>query len=184
MATSLLITSSGFASATVLDEEAFNKEHGAYKGPYADNTFYDFKEALGFKESGGRYHIVNRLGYLGKYQFGKSTLKSLKIFDTFKFLKSPKLQEKAFVALCSANKWALRREIKKWTGKTIKGVVVTESGILAAAHLSGATRLREFFKGRGARDFRDAFGTSITDYMRKFSGFDTTSVESNLNPVL
>ena len=32
---------------------------------------------LGFRESGNRYDIVNSYGYMGKYQFGKSTLKGL-----------------------------------------------------------------------------------------------------------
>ena len=34
---------------------------------------------LGFQESGNRYDVVNRFGYMGKYQFGKSTLRTLKI---------------------------------------------------------------------------------------------------------
>ena len=34
-----------------------------------------FLDAIGFRESGNRYDIVNRYGYMGKYQFGKRTLK-------------------------------------------------------------------------------------------------------------
>ena len=51
---------------------------------------------LGFQESGNRYDVVNRFGYMGKYQFGKSTLRTLKIKVTKEaFLNSPDLQEYA-----------------------------------------------------------------------------------------
>ena len=43
------------------------------------NSHSEFLKAIGFKESGNRYDIVNSYGYMGKYQFGKSTLKTLKI---------------------------------------------------------------------------------------------------------
>ena len=49
-----------------------------------------FLTALGHRESGNRYHVVNRFGYMGKYQFGKSTLKTLKIKVTKEeFLNNP-----------------------------------------------------------------------------------------------
>ena len=35
------------------------------------NRHKDFLDAIGFKESGNRYDIVNRYGYMGRYQFGK-----------------------------------------------------------------------------------------------------------------
>ena len=40
-----------------------------------------FREAVGMRESSNRYYIVNTLGYLGKYQFGKSTLRRFGITD-------------------------------------------------------------------------------------------------------
>jgi hypothetical protein len=44
------------------------------------------------------------------------------------------MQERAFVALLSKNKWILQDIIKKYNG-TVVNELVTESGILAAAHL-------------------------------------------------
>ena len=38
-------------------------------------TQNDFLDALGHRESGNRYDVINKFGYLGKYQFGKATLK-------------------------------------------------------------------------------------------------------------
>ena len=45
--------------------------------PFIGNSFIGFKEAVGFKESQGKYNRINTLGYLGKYQFGKSTFKTI-----------------------------------------------------------------------------------------------------------
>jgi hypothetical protein len=84
-----------------------------YNIPYLQKNFIAFKEAVAFKESQGRYTVVNTLGYLGKYQFGRTTLERFKIYDTKAFLKNPELQEQAFLALCSVNKWILRREINR-----------------------------------------------------------------------
>ncbi len=36
------------------------------------NSSMDYFEALGQKESSGRYNVVNRYGYAGKYQMGDS----------------------------------------------------------------------------------------------------------------
>ena len=38
--------------------------------PYLQKNFIGFKEVLAFKESQGKYNVINTLGYLGKYQFG------------------------------------------------------------------------------------------------------------------
>ncbi|MDJ0644451.1 MAG: hypothetical protein QNJ57_00570, partial [Flavobacteriaceae bacterium] len=92
-----------------------------FVSPITGKSFIGFKEAVGFKESQGKYGTVNTLGYLGKYQFGKSTLKRFKIYDTVEFLKDAKLQEDAFEALCSVNKWILIRDIKRSVGKRING---------------------------------------------------------------
>ena len=79
--------------------------------PQTGKTYAGFKQAIAFKESQGKYHAVNTLGYLGKYQFGASTLKRLNIHDIQLFLETPELQEDAFLALCSLNKWILRKDI-------------------------------------------------------------------------
>ena len=42
--------------------------------PQVGKSFIGFKEALAYRESRGNYFIVNRFGYMGKYQFGKSAL--------------------------------------------------------------------------------------------------------------
>ena len=174
------------------------------------NKHKDFLDAIGFKESGNRYDIVNRYGYMGKYQFGKrtlrglgfkesrgnyatvniygylrkyqfgkNTLKLIGIEDSEEFLNNSYLQEQAFNANVSRNKWILRKDIKRFQGIQIKGVQITESGILAAAHLAGAGNVKKYLRSGGSLSFCDAFGTSIEYYLKIFSGYDTYFVVAN-----
>ena len=144
--------------------------------PFTGKFFIGFKEAIGFKESQGKYHKVNTLGYMGKYQFGKSTLATIGIKDSSHFINTPKLQEKAFVALLAKNKWELREEIATYEGKVVDGVRITESGILAAAHLGGAGSVKKFLKSNGEKKCKDAYGTSVKSYMKQFGGYETNAI--------
>ena len=160
-----------------------NQKKEIAKVPFVEKDFVGFKEALAFKESQGKYDRVNSLGYLGKYQFGKSTLKDLNI-NPKGFLKNPLLQEKAFLANLEKNKWILRKEIKKYSGKWINGVKITESGILAAAHLGGAGAVQQFLWSYGQKTMQDAYGTKIEHYLRKFSGYDLSNIKPKKQPVI
>jgi hypothetical protein len=147
--------------------------------PYLGKSFVGFKEALAFKESRGDYFVVNTLGYLGKYQFGAETLKLIGIHNPTLFLKTPELQEKAFIANTERNKWILRRDIKNFAGKKVDGILITESGILAAAHLAGAGSVKKYLRSYGIDNFEDSYGTSISYYMKRFSGYDTSFIKAN-----
>lgn len=149
--------------------------------PFTGKFFIAYKEAIAFKESQGSYRLVNSLGYMGKYQFGMSALRAIGIHDRNLFLNSPKLQEKAFIALLAKNKWELRNEIRKYKGKTIGGVRVTESGILAAAHLGGAGSVKKFFQTAGRHYMRDGYGTSLRSYMKRFGGYETSAIIADSN---
>ncbi len=151
-----------------------SKESSSYI--FLGKSYIGFKEALGFKESRGDYSIINKFGYLGKYQFGKNTLKLIGIYDASNFIYDTHLQEKAFSANTSRNKWILRRDINNYVGTYVGGIKITESGILAAAHLAGAGNVKKFLRSGGAITFNDAFGTSIKYYLKKFSGYDTSFV--------
>lgn len=118
---------------------------------------------------------------MGKYQFGIETLKSVGIHDSILFLNSPKMQEKAFVALLAKNKWKLKHEIERYEGIIMNGILITESGILAAAHLGGAGSVKKYLRNNGERYYRDAYGTSIRSYMRSFGGYDTSFIVANIN---
>lgn len=157
----------------------------SYYIPGYGMTYLGFKEAVGFKESQGRYYIVNTMGYIGKYQFGASTLSTLRIFNPDYFLYNSKLQEKAFMANCSYNKWLLNDEITEHVGSTIKGIHITESGIIAAAHLAGAGSVKRFLRKKGKnKRIVDAFGTSIEHYLIKFANYDLSDIKPTKFPVL
>ncbi|PPK92557.1 hypothetical protein LY01_02958 [Nonlabens xylanidelens] len=140
------------------------------------DSFISFKEALAFKESRGQHWRVNTLGYMGKYQFGAVTLRHFGVTDTTAFLKSVRLQERVFIQNLRYNHKILKPYIEKYEGKTIAGVEVTESGILAAAHLSGPGGVKKFLKSNGRKSNRDAYGSSTRSYMKKFGGYDLSKV--------
>ena len=130
-----------------------------------------FLHDLGHRESGNRYNVVNQFGYMGKYQFGKSTLKTLKIKVTRDaFLNSPDLQEYAMQQKLLYNKKKLQKYIDKFEGQELNGILITESGILAAAHLGGAGSVRKYF--RSGKVMEDGNGVKITSYLNQFSGYN------------
>ncbi len=155
------------------------KETAKISVPFTGKSYIGFKQAIAVKESQGLYKLVNPYGYMGKYQFGKVTLRAIGITDTKEFLNNPKLQERAFKALLAKNKWELRREIPKYEGKVINGIKITESGLLAAAHLAGAGSVKKFLRSNGTRGFKDGFGTSLKSYIKKFEGYDTSNIVAN-----
>lgn len=132
--------------------------------------FDDFMYELGFRESTNRYYVVNKYGYLGRYQFSYSTLRNLG-FNVTKsdFLKDELIQDQAFVQLLLHNKQLLNKTIHRYDSTYVNGIFVTESGILAAAHLLGPRRVKRYLE-TGEVSY-DALGTSIYDYMTHFSGY-------------
>jgi len=105
----------------------------------------------------------------------------LGVTDADLFLSSPALQEKTFKTYASRNKWVLRNDIKRFNGKYVNGVLVTESGILAAAHLAGPGNVKKYLRSFGEVEFNDAFGTSLRYYLKKFSGYDTSNIKAKKN---
>jgi len=131
-----------------------------------DTFLYD----MAVRESSNRYDVVNQYGYMGAYQFGSQTLKNLGYKVSRKeFLSNPALQEEAMLKLLKANKHTLRRQIKKFDGKLVNGVLVTESGLLAAAHLVGAGSVRKWV--RNGKEFKDGNGVTLVSYLKKFNGY-------------
>ena len=154
-----------------------------------------FKEDLAISESSGNYDAVNEQGYMGKYQFGDSRLKDFltanegydkdldkdkKIISTFKnnFMDTPSLQEDVMTwHVDDINSYIDSRELDKYIGKKIGGVIITREGLIAGAHLGGRTGLMRFLNGgmkiHGEHDKHDGSekepGTYISEYIMKFS---------------
>ena len=147
-------------------------------------SYVGFKEALAFKESQGIYDIVSRYGYIGKYQFALNSLNAIGVTDIEDFRQNSKLQEEAFLAYTARNKWLLRNYITKYEGEIINGIEVTESGVLAAAHLAGAGNVKKYLRTKGSHQVNDAFGTTLQFYLKLFSGYDTSFIPADRNAIV
>lgn len=150
-----------------------------------------FLITLSGSESGGVYNVANKYRFVGKYQFGKSALKSIgysnyqinKIrksvylikygryrFDTTYF--TPKQQEIAIQKyMYIYESKTLKGILKKYVGTTFNGIYITKAGIYAAAHLGGAGSVKKYFKSGGRINRTDANGTSLKNYMKMFEMF-------------
>lgn len=131
-----------------------------------------FLSAIGRRESSNRYWVVNSYGYMGKYQFGRKTLNKLgfKHITNKQFLNNPEIQERAMKSLLKHNQKLLKRQIARYSNTVHNGVYVTESGLLAAAHLGGAGNVKKWL--RKGKDFKDGYGTSIKEYLMLFGGYN------------
>jgi hypothetical protein len=131
-----------------------------------------FLTELGHKESTNDYTKVNKWGYVGKYQFSPKTLKALGYEITSQqFLADSSLQEEAVRKLLIANKRVMKETINKFNGKKINGILITESGILAATHLVGPKAVKQYLNSNGKDIKKDALGTSIEDYLEMFKNY-------------
>ena len=155
----------------------------------------NFAGKIAWRESRGKYDAVNKLGYLGKYQFGGMALQDLGYQDSKgkwlgkndidskeDFLASKEAQESAF------KEWkpTLKRYLKskgslEFVGKKIGGLNITEEGLIAASHLVGAGAVNQMLKSGKIPE--DANGTKATDYLRMFQEapkMDISDMHNNL----
>ena len=163
-------------------------------------TYEDFLNDLGARESNGKYNIENSLGYLGKYQFGNIALIDIGyknksgwtgkngIYSKNDFLNNSKIQELA-IREYQKNTWKyiVSYNLHLYVGKVIKNIKITPSGLLAGYHLKGIGKsfknikrlsekskgLRCFLESNGVIDGKDGYGTSISEYIKKFSNYKT-----------
>ena len=131
-------------------------------------------DAIGEFESNNRYDVVNRFGFMGRYQFSPRTIKHLG-YDVSKeeFLSSPSLQDEIMLAYILDNYNSLHEYIELYADTEHKGMVITPSSILAGAHFAGARGMKRFLNERGdLHGTRDSNGTTLRSYMQRFSDYD------------
>jgi hypothetical protein len=160
----------------------------------------DFLNALGFMESSLIPTKVNSIGYAGLFQMGEDSLQDTGYYRGDKtrkndwtgswtgkdginsladFLKSPETQVNAIVAY-HAQIWRYLQknaDADSVLGKTIGGVVMTKSGMIAGAHLVGMGAFSRFVNSNGAYIPKDGNKVPATRYASDFGGCDigTTS---------
>jgi len=133
---------------------------------------------LSLRESHHRWDIINTLGYLGKYQFGKATLDSIgyshvtkRKFKVNPLIFSEQDQDIAVRILIKRNEKYLEQYIAMYEHSTINGIYITKSGILAAAHLAGYVNVKKFLVSNGKRTTKDKYGTGLTCYLKEFANY-------------
>jgi hypothetical protein len=130
-----------------------------------------FMKDIAKSESNNDYGAVSKRGHLGRYQFSPKTIKFLgnEVNDSV-FLSSPKTQDQIMVQYMKYNRKILIKYIEEWDGKLFGNEIITESGILAAAHLVGPGGVKKFFNGD--RKVKDGNGVYLSEYLTKYSGYD------------
>jgi hypothetical protein len=148
------------------------------KAKFHESEFTRFINDLGHRESGNNWLSVNRIGCFGEWQFAESTLRYLgyRKITLKKFKANPdifprELQVKALNTLIKVNLSYLT-DYEHFIGDTIRGVVISKSGMIAASHLGGAGSLKKFLNSNGRVNKKDIFGTSIYDYLKKFGNYE------------
>ncbi|HEY8617242.1 calcium-binding protein [Phenylobacterium sp.] len=162
-------------------------------------SYTDLLRALGQNESGNNYAFVSSVGYLGRFQFGEEALKaigfyegndgtgaidfigkwtgkaaSFGVFDKASFLASPAAQDAAQQAWFENIHADLKQlDLLKYVGQWVDGGQVTMSGLIAGAHLVGVWNLKDYLATGGAMNMRDPYGTPVSEYVKKFAGYDT-----------
>jgi hypothetical protein len=151
-------------------EYAENKHH--------ESEFSRFINDLGYRESGNNWKSVNFIGCFGEWQFAESTIHYLgyKHVTLKKFKKDPdifprEVQRKALESLIKVN-LVLLKDYEHYIGDTINDVIITKSGMIAASHLGGARSVKLFLASDGRINRKDALGTSVGNYMKRFSFYD------------
>jgi len=149
--------------------------------PIGTKKFLDY---LASRESTNLWDTSNIYGYIGKYQMGEAALSDVGRKITIKdFIKNPSIwpeneQDKDVVKWMKLNKRRLKSYIKIYDGTIIDSIKITESGILAAAHLAGAKGVKRYLDNNGLPDKKgitdtiDKNGTKLSDYMRDFANYE------------
>ena len=162
-------------------------------------TLQQFLNDLGARESSGNYQAFNKYGFAGKYQMGEMALidcgyykKASKkynndwtgtftgkdnVYSIKDFLNNPIAQENAQI-IFKKKQWTYLKSVgaDKYVGKTINGHKITPSGLLASAHLKGVGSVIKYLKSNGISNEKDAFGTSVENYMKKFAEYDVSKI--------
>ena len=131
-----------------------------------------FLDHMAQRESDNTPHVVNRFGMMGKYQFDPKTVRVLGFRVTrTQFLRNSELQDSVMVQYMRSNNSLLDNLIDRYEGRKFKGIHITRSGILAAAHLAGAGNVKKYFSDGDVHGRTDANGTSIRDYLQEFNKY-------------
>lgn len=164
----------------------------------AAGTYADFLQSLAQRESGNRPGVVNRHGYAGLFQMGGAALHDAGYYTGTNnrwqaawtgrdginslqdFLASPQAQVNAITAYHQVIQRYIRSNgLDAYIGRTVNGVTVTQSGLIAGAHLVGMGNLRTWLQSNGRAVPRDGNQVPITAYVQQFAGYGVSAAPPN-----
>ena len=154
-------------------------------------SYSDFKLAVRIRESSNDYECVNKLGFLGAYQFGMARLcdlgltrrsdpgsTGLKNSDFYfsamtkeEFLSSPPTQDACFDMHIHRLKFSCLKKYPMLKDGMLltDGTLLDLSGAIMVCHLVGPGSLNLLIEGV---DVADAMGTKASDYSKLFFGYE------------
>ena len=143
-----------------------------------EQQFALFVAHLGHRESNNDWQIINQINCMGKWQIAPSTLRHFG-YDSItpqRFRKDPQIfpeavQYQILCALFKSNETVLK-DYMYYCGQEMAGVMITKSGLLAAAHLGGAGGVKLFLLSNGQVNKKDLNQTSIKNYLSEFAGYN------------
>lgn len=145
-----------------------------------ESNFNKSKECLGKAESNNDWKAVNRLGYLGRYQFGAQALEDVGFINKGCYAKYknsvPKScwkvgSRKSFLNNKTSQNLALKRLFNRNHKRLVYYKVLSKSSTqsqiaqaLFVSHLLGAYAAKKYFKNK--IDGKDANGTTASKYAK------------------
>lgn len=167
----------------------------------AAGNYSDFLAALRQRESSGNSHSINGSGYVGLYQMGESAMIDAGYYrpdgtgrndwrgtwtgknginSLNDFLNNSTVQTQAITTYHDMLWHQITgRHLDTTLGSTFNGIPVTQSGLIAAAHLIGVGGLKQCMNGGKCTDGNN---TTAMSYMRRFGGFDVSNL-TGPNPI-
>lgn len=169
----LLFCISASAAPPPMNFRELNEKAAEYNRVMSILEYQKYYWKLAEKESALKWDVINSINAIGLFQFTDATLKDLGYpvtSDQFRInpnIFPPSMQFEAVDSLTRRNERLLRGIISKYDGTVLNGTKITKFGILASAHLSGSTGVKNYFaQGDNAKDLN---GTTIQDYLIQFS---------------
>jgi hypothetical protein len=169
-------------------DEAFKESMSDLKGPREPKGV---RKSLANTESRGSGDLtaknVNPDGkmFAGRYQFGDARLSDYNAvagtnYTAKDMLNMPEAEQEKIADwhFSDISKYIKSEGLDKFIGTEINGVTLTESSLVAVAHLGGKSGLKQFLLTDGKYNEKDSNGTSLTDYARTHAmagGLEETS---------
>jgi hypothetical protein len=130
----------------------------------------DYPRIVNGKYYTSPYHVINSKNMKGRWQHSNIALKDIGYKGTTKqFLHNPKIQEECLIKTFKKNKMYIEYyRLTKYIGKTIHGVRITLTKMLAVYHLESIDKLIRLIKyGYVAK----SGSTTVIDYLRIFGKY-------------